>query len=650
MNISELARRLKVPVNELRQKLPAMGFDVGQKAIKVDDRVAGKIIENWRTLNIRYEEQKKQENKEEKAVAAVSEKKASIPAYITVRDLAVKLNLPVNKVLAELMKNGVLASMNEKIDFDTAAIIGSEFGFSVEQETTEEEEQKSVKILEERKKNHKPENLQPRAPVVVVMGHVDHGKTKLLDAVRKTNVVAMEYGGITQHIGAYQIEKNGRQITFIDTPGHEAFTTMRSRGARVADVAILVIAADDGFKPQTEESLKIIKSAKLPMVVAINKIDKPDANPDRIKQQLAERDLTPEEWGGKTIVAPISAKENIGIDGLLDLVLLIADMEKENLQAHPDDLAIGTAIESHIDKGLGPVATVLVQNGSLKIGDGIWANQNYYGRVRGLRNFNQKKIQSAGPSVPAQIIGLKAALTVGDIIQAGEQKKGKIDKYRLQRQATGFVTERQEEETEENQYLNLIIKADTLGSLEAIIASLENLSLAQVKIKIVSRGLGNISNTDVEQAQASSALLLGFHVSGNAEVLNFAMERKVEIKIYNVIYHLLEEVKKRVQALVKQEMVIVEIGRLKVLATFRKEADFIIAGGEVTKGSIKTGCRARVIRDDIKIAEGKIEQLQQNKINVGECRQGMQCGFKFIGKPIIKAGDFLEFFMEEAKA
>lgn len=656
MNISELARKLKIPISELRQKLPAMGFDVGLRAIKVDDRVAQKIIANWKSLKEKYEVEKaKVEIETTPEEEKVSQAKIiKIPPYITVRDLATKLDASITKVLASLMKNGVLASMNERIDFDTAAIISSEFGFEVVAETASaKQEEVFTKVLAERFKGQDKKNLKPRAPVVVVMGHVDHGKTKLLDTIRKTNVVATEAGGITQHIGAYQVERAGRKITFIDTPGHEAFTTMRSRGARVADVAILVVAADDGFKPQTEESLKIIKSAGLPLVVAINKIDKPEANPDLVKKQLAEHNLTPEEWGGQTVVAEISAKANIGLENLLDLVLLVADLNKDGLQANPDATAIGTIIESHVDKGEGPVATVLIQDGTLKVGDGIWVAGNYYGKIRVLKNFLGKNLEAAAPAVPAKVIGLKAALSIGDVFEAGKMSGGKVKKYQLQKQATAFSStfiKGEEEEKENVVFLNLIIKADVLGSLEAIISSLESLNQEEVKIKVISKGLGNITSNDVENALASQAVIFGFHVTTGSEVLKQAAEKKVEIKLYQVIYQLIDEAKKRLQALLKPEVIITELGRLKILAIFRKEKDFEILGGEITKGKVVNNCQAKIFRAGGLIGQGVISQVQQNKVNVTECKQGQECGVKFEGKPVVAVGDILEFYSEEVKA
>ncbi len=509
MNVSELARKLKVNTKELLEILPAVGFDIGKRAIKIDERVANKIIQNWSRLLAEYKDKLEKEEKQEEAVETkVSEvKKIAIPPLIRVKEFALKLNLPLPKVMAELMKNGVLSSMNEQIDFDTAAIIGQDLGFEVIPGKSSAKEDKELdKKLEELIVEKDKSKLKPRPPVVVVMGHVDHGKTKLLDAIRKSNVVAGESGGITQHIGAYQVEKKGRLITFIDTPGHEAFTTMRSRGARVADIAILVIAADDSIQPQTKESIKIINSAKLPMIVAINKIDKPEANPDKVKQDLAAINLAPEEWGGKTICVPISAKAVIGIDDLLEMILLVAETKKEEIVANPNGLAAGTIVESHIDKGEGPVATVLVQNGTLKRGDLIMVGGTFYGKIRAMKDFIGKDLAEAGPSVPAKILGLKAAPSVGDILQVTTEvgRKSKINKYKLTEQATAYskpLVEIKKEDKDKIKYLNIVLKADVLGSLEAIISSLTKSEHPEVSVNIIAKGLGNITESDIDRGK-----------------------------------------------------------------------------------------------------------------------------------------------------
>ena len=483
MNVTELARKLRMHPEELKTRLPELGFDVGMRAIKVDDRIAQKIIQQWPILR-RQIEKKRQMEKEEKIAedvrkVAEAAPPVKIPAVVTVRDFALRLGLPVTRVIQELMKNGILASLNERLDFETASIVAEDLGFRVERE---EEESGVALVVEDRIRAlveaEEKDKLVARPPVIVVMGHVDHGKTKLLDFIRKTNVMAGEAGGITQHIGAYQATKNGRLITFVDTPGHEAFTAMRSRGARIADIAILVVAADDGVQPQTKEAVNIIKAAGIPFAVAINKIDKPDADPERVKRELSEVEVIPEEWGGKVSMIPISAKTGAGIDKLLEIILLIADLEKEKIVANPERRAVGTVIESHVDKGEGPVATVLIQAGTLRAGDDLAVGTSLYGRVRAMKDFRGAIVKSALPGTPVRIIGIKVAPSVGDIVEVPENAK-ELERVRpakaagekmatVERRAAVLETE----ETKAVATVNLVLRADVLGSLEAVITSL----------------------------------------------------------------------------------------------------------------------------------------------------------------------------------
>ena len=504
MNISELARRLRCHPDELREKLPMLGFDVGRRAIKIDDRLVDKIIVKWNEMSklARLKDKYQQEKKiVEEATARVKE--VALPKVITVRDFAAKLSLPLNLVIGELMKNGILASVNERIDYTTASIVSEDLGFNVtaEAETGAAEKAASMSADELKKAlgEEAEKDLQPRPPVVVVMGHVDHGKTMLLDAIRKTHVMKTEAGGITQHIGAYQVEKKGRRITFIDTPGHEAFTVMRSRGARVADIAILVVAADDGVQPQTIEVIKIIEAAKLPIIVALNKMDKPEADPQRVKTQLSEHGLIPEEWGGKTVIVPVSAKGGTGIDGLLDVILLVAEMEKDRIRANPDRHAVGTVIESHIDKGEGPVATVMVQAGTLRRNDILSVGGGIYGRVRAMRDWNNAALETVPPGTPAKILGFKASPQVGDIVEVpavGADLKRVKKGYTAEKQPMS-VKPKEEEQGGNKIYQNVVLKTDVLGSLEAITGTLEKLQTSEVGVAVVSRGLGNITDTDV---------------------------------------------------------------------------------------------------------------------------------------------------------
>jgi len=652
MNVTELARILKIPTQELRDKLPQLGFDIGQKAIKIDNRTANRIIKEWPRLikELKAREQQETEAKEKEIKQVIVKKEIKIPGFITVRNFAQITNIPVNQILAELMKNGVFTSLNERIDYETAAIIGADLGIEVklDQELDQEVEDKGKKIIHLLSKEDQAK-MQHRPPVIVVMGHVDHGKTKLLDSIRKTHVIDTEAGGITQHIGAYQVERQGKTITFIDTPGHEAFTAMRSRGAKIADIAILVVAADDGVKPQTIEAFRIIEAAKLPFIVAINKIDKPEANIEKTKQELTNQlKIVPEDWGGKTICAPISAKLGQGIDDLLDMVLLTADLEANKMKANPDTAAIGTIIESRIDKGEGPVATVLVQNGTLTIGDAICFNKQLCGKVRALKNYLGLNIKYATPGMPAKIIGLKIAPAVGDVLQVGQGEKMKTKQIR--RDLAEPAMQKSEEEKKESSLakkINLIIKSDVLGSGEAIEESLAKIEIPEVKINIIKKGLGNITEGDIAQAEANHAQIIGFNIKLPPAVEELAREINVKIKIYNIIYELINDIKIQVEEQIEPEIKRVDLGKLKVLAIFRTEAKGQIIGGKVTQGKVETDSLIEVMRDQQIIATGKLLKLQAGKQDVNVCQKNQECGIEYQGKPIVKEGDILQIYKKE---
>ena len=657
MNVTELARRLKVPTKELLEILPTVGFDIGRRAIKVDDRQAHRIIDQWPRLLSRYRELTASSKVEPEAVAIAdaAPRQIALPPLTRVKDFAEKLKLPASKVIAVLMKNGVLSSVNEQIDFDTASIVASELGFEVitDTATASDAEESTASKMEQLLASNDTKKLQSRAPVVVIMGHVDHGKTKLLDTIRQTNVVAGESGGITQHIGAYQVVKKNHPITFIDTPGHEAFTTMRSRGARVADIAILVIAADDSIQPQTKESIKIIKSAELPMIVAINKVDKPDANIEKVKQDLAQLDLIPEDWGGKTICVPLSAKTGAGIDELLEMILLVAETEKDTIVANPSRSAAGTIIESHVNPGEGPVATVLIQNGTLKRGDLAEVSGTFYGKIRAMKDFTGRDIDAAPPSMPVKILGLKAAPSVGDILEVTTDagKRQKVKKYQLVQQATDYSrpNEPVSGDRADVKSVNVILKADVLGSLEAIIASLQKFEHPEVAVNIISKGLGNITENDVDHAQSANAVILGFKVKPAPGVETLSKDRKVDMLTYDVIYKLFDEVRRRLEQLLQPEVIRTELGRLKVLAVFRKEDRAAVIGGTVVKGKITMNAKVSISRDEQVLGTGTIVQLQSNKVNVNDVSQGHECGLKVEGKTAIAVGDYLDVYIEATK-
>lgn len=666
MNISELARRLRVPTEELRAKLPELGFDIGLKAIKVPDKDVGKIQRAWQEFKKRQYLQKKMEEQKARAdrkaqVIAGDAPKVKIPPTVSVRDFAASLDLPVAKVMQELMRSGILASLNERIDFETATIIAEDLGFIAELQDEKAGEIAEVavdRLTEVRAEGLASGESVPRAPVIVVMGHVDHGKTSLLDVIRKTHVVEGEAGGITQHIGAYQVVRKDRPLTFIDTPGHEAFTVMRSRGAKVADIAILVVAADDGVQPQTKEAINIIKAAKLPFVVAINKIDKEGANIDLVKTKLAELDLVPEDYGGKTICVPISAKKNINIDGLLDVLLLVADLEKEHIVANPNRSAIGTIIESRVDKGEGAVATILVQAGTLRVQDTIGVNGVNYGRVRAMRAYDGSTLKDAGPSTPVKILGLKAAPSVGDILEvavdpsslaplrAQASRKTGVEEISI----TSTAAKKEEDVQGEKVFLNVLVKADVLGSLEAVIGMLQKINNPHVGVQIVGKGLGNVTDADVLRAEGAKAVVLAFNVKPAGVAAQMARDKGVVLEEYSVIYKLFENVVERLKTLIPSEKVYTELGTGEVLMVFKKTDKGMIIGAKVKKGKFVPGATLRILRGEQVVGEGKIEALQSGKTSVKDVLAGQDCGLSFQGKTKVEVGDTLEAYHEELQA
>jgi translation initiation factor IF-2 len=659
MNVTELARKLRVPSKELLEILPEVGFDIGRRAIKIDNRQAQRIIEQWPRLIAEYRA-KNQPVEDTTAPAEALDPKdriITLPQYIAVKDFAQKLQISLPRVMTELMKNGILSSMNEKIDFDTASIIGQELGYEIvaDESAADEVQAAKGKRLEDVLASQDKTKMISRPPVVVVMGHVDHGKTKLLDTIRETNIIDKESGGITQHMGAYQVEKRGQLITFIDTPGHEAFTTMRSRGARVADVAILVIAADDSIQPQTKESIKIIKSADIPMVVAINKIDKPEANIEKVKQDLGALNLIPEDWGGKTICVPISAKAGTGIEDLLEMILLVAETEQANIVANPTSTAVGTVVESHVDKGEGTVATMLVQNGTLRRGDEVAVGGTYYGKVKAMKDFLGRDVETAPPSMPVKILGLKVAPSVGDILEAvtdGSVNR-KINKYQMKQLAVDYVKPKESHKEGEGgvKTLNLVIKADVLGSLEAIISSLTSIDSSEVAVNIISKGLGTITENDIERADSAKAILIGFHVKIPANIEHAAKEKKIEIKQYDIIYKLIEDIRDILEKMLAPDVIRTDLGKLNVLALFNKEKDATVFGGVVTEGEVSMKDKVEVVRFNQVFGTGEVVQLQSNKVDVNSVVRGQQCGIKVkhSGKFSVEIDDVINVYREQIK-
>ena len=574
-----------------------------------------------------------------------------IPDEIGVGELASRMKKTGAEVVKTLMKNGVMASMSDIIDFDTAAIIAEELGCKVEHEVIVTIEEKLIDTAED-----KPEDLVPRAPVVVVMGHVDHGKTSLLDYIRHAHVAAGEAGGITQPIGAYQVEVQGKTITFLDTPGHEAFTAMRARGAMITDIAILVVAADDGIMPQTVESINHAKAANIPIIVAINKMDKPEANPERIKEQLTKYELVPEEWGGETIICPISAKTGEGIDNLLEMVNLTAEMQE--LKANPNRSAHGAVIEARLDKGRGPVATLLVQNGTLHQGDIIIAG-TAVGRVRAMTNARGEKLTQAGPSVPVEIIGMSEVPGAGDDFHAvaDERMARELVEQRKHDQkmaASGGVKQKvslddlfSQIQQGEIKDLNVIVKADVQGSAEAVKSSLEKLSNEEVRVRVIHCAVGAISESDVMLATTSNAIIVGFNVRPDNNAKDTAARNKVDMRMYRVIYDCIEEIQTAMKGMLAPKFKEVFLGQAEVREVFRITGVGMVAGCYVTNGKMQRGAQMRLLRDNIVIYDGSIASLQRFKDSVKEVAQGYECGITFEKFQDIKQGDVIEAFIME---
>ena len=615
-----------------------------QKLVKKDQR--GKQFGNKR----RQEEQEKMKRLEQQAQIKKAPLKVLIPDEISVGELASRLKKTAAEVIKQLMKLGVLASVSQNIDYDTASLVAMELGAIPEKEV--------VVTIEERlfdEREDSAEELVERAPVVVVMGHVDHGKTSLLDAIRSTSVTAGEAGGITQHIGAYRVTAQDREITFLDTPGHAAFTSMRARGAQVTDIAILVVAADDGIMPQTIEAINHAKAANVPLIVAVNKMDKPTANPDRILQQLTEHELVPEDWGGDTIVCPISAKMGTGIDTLLEMVLLTADMQE--LKANPNRLAKGTVIEAKLDRGRGPVATVLVQNGTLNHGDIVIAGTSV-GRVRAMTDEKGRRMEKAGPSVPVEIVGLAEVPGAGDLFYAVEdermartlaEKRKFEEKERLNASMQKVTLENLFSSIEQGSVkdLNIIVKADVQGSAEAVKASLEKLSNSEVRVRVIHNGVGGINSSDIMLAEASNAIVVGFNVRPEAGVADEAAAAHVDMRLYRIIYDCLEEIEQAMKGMLAPTFKEVILGHAEVRQTFKVSGVGTIAGCYVQDGKMQRNEKVRIVRDSIVVFEGDLSSLKRFKDDAKEVAAGYECGLSFEKFNDVKVGDIIEAYVME---
>ncbi len=674
VRVYEVAQKLNISSKEIMDMLTEYGFEVHSHMSTLEDEEANLVMNYYKevtketnteiaavtTKPAKKKLQKKQgkesdmiENKNNQPDTNEDEIKIiQIPASLTLKELADKLDVTATELIKRLMKKGKLATMNQEIDFDTATELAEEFDV-----LTEVEEEKDLmeeifgEIVDEEK------DLEKRPPVVVVMGHVDHGKTSLLDAIRSTHVTAKEAGGITQHIGASQISLKGEKITFLDTPGHEAFTAMRLRGAQVTDIAILVVAADDGVMPQTIEAINHARAANVQIIVAMNKIDKPGANPDRVKQELADQGLLVEDWGGDIICVPVSALKGEGIDTLLEMVLLVAEMG--DLKANPRRKARGTIIEAQLDKGRGPVATVLVQSGTLQVGDPIVAG-SAYGRVRAMIDDKGRNVKKALPSTPVEILGLSEVPTGGELFYVAKNDK-QARQVAEQIRAQGRVqmigqtpnkvslddlfSQIQEGKMKE---LNIIIKADVQGSVEAVKQSLEKLSNEEVRIRTIHGGVGTITESDVQLASASGAIIIGFNVRPESAVKAIADREEVDIRLYRVIYNAIEDIKLAMKGMLDPEFVEKVVGHAEIRQTFKVSGLGTVGGAYVLDGKIVRNAGVRIVRDGIVVYEGNLTSLKRFKDDAKEVATGYECGVMFEKYNDIKEGDTVEaFIMEE---
>lgn len=702
IKLSDLAQKLGLDVEQLRGKIISLGFEVGPKARVIDNEVADLVSEELSKVEAPAEEseesgdivdiydeliseerereivksQRKMMAGKEKAKTknkptthpVADPKKREVKAgiieiadSITVKEFAEKTGVNVAKVIGELMKNGILANINQLIDFDTAQVISDDLGIKLKRiRTVAGIEELMAGDLTNLLKEDDSSLLQERPPVVVIMGHVDHGKTKLLDTIRETDVVSGESGGITQHIGAYQVRKKDKLITFLDTPGHEAFTAMRARGAKVTDIAILVVAADEGVKPQTIEALNHAKEAGVPIIVAANKIDKPDANMDKLRGELAEHGLQPEEWGGDTVIVPVSALTGQGVDDLLDMILLTTEMQ--NLKANPNREAVGTVIEAHLDHNLGPVASILVNTGTLKIMNNVIVGHTY-GRIKLMRDHNGKDIRTASPSTPVFIAGLSDTPKSGDILQVvatGEEARERaeeialIDKQTHQEHIGGL--NQLISHMKSHKVLKLILKVDVKGSLEAIKQSLGKIKDEEVAIKIIHSGVGTVTESDVMMASASKGLIIAFNTDFDSSNVSRTAEREnVEVKKYNVIYHLLEDVTSYLSGMLEDEVSEVILGRAQIKKIFFTKKKRMIIGARVLSGKLQNKAKLRIVRgqnnegEDIVVGNGVIDSLKKIDESVHEINEGNECGIMYIGDEGLLEGDTLVAYKQESK-
>lgn len=655
VRIYELAKELKITSKELIEKVSDLNLDINshmstlekEEAALIKELLGGTTNNSKDIINVEKEDKDMEEKNENKII--------EIEESIIVKDLAEKLGVTTSEVITKLISLGVMANQNQSVDFDTASIIAEEFGISVKNASSEAEDEEIGFDLDF---EDDPKDLKSRPPIVTVMGHVDHGKTSLLDAIRKTAVTEREAGGITQHIGASTINIDGEKIVFLDTPGHEAFTTMRARGAQVTDIAILVVAADDGVMPQTVEAINHAKAANVPIIVAINKIDKPTANPDKIKQELVEYGLVPEDWGGDTICVPVSARNREGIDDLLEMILLVSKMQE--LKANPNRSAVGIIVEAELDKGRGPVATVLVQKGTLKVGD-IVVSGTAHGRIRAMFNDKGKKVKKATPSIPVMILGLSEVPEAGEHLYVVENekkarnytqaRKEKIREEQLKASQKVSLDDLFEKiQLGEVKELNVIIKADVKGSMEAVKQSLSKLETDEVRVNVIHSGVGGITESDVMLASASNAIIIGFNVRPTLTAIDMSKRESVDIRTYRVIYDAIEDIESAMKGLLDPTIEEEVIGRAEIRATFKVPNVGMVAGIYVLHGKVTRNSKVRLLREDVVVYEGDISSLKRFKDDVKEIQSGYEGGLSLENFNDIKEGDIIEaYILKEVK-
>ena len=631
--VYQIAEKIGISNKDILAKIKELGIEVENEKSELEEDEVELLMDL-------LEEEKTNENE------------IQVDGNLTVQKLAEVLDKPATEIIMKLMKMGTMASLNQEVNFEIACHLASEYGFTLVVGGNDEEAEIEIEALMEMQEDRE-EDLKPRPPVVTVMGHVDHGKTSLLDAIRSTRVTNSEAGGITQHIGASEVEINGQKIVFLDTPGHEAFTAMRARGAQVTDIAILVVAADDGIMPQTIEAINHAKAAEVPLIVAINKIDKPSANPDKVKQELSEQGLLVEDWGGDVIAVPVSARQKTGIDTLLEMILLVAEVEE--LKANPDKRAVGTVVEAELDKGRGPVATVLVQGGTLKVGDPIVCGVAS-GKVRAMINSKGKRVKTAGPSTAVEILGLSEVPQGGDqfvavpsdkIARSIAEKRQQIAREEMLKSNQRMSLDQFFDQMNEGQVkeLNIVIKADVQGSVQAVKQSLEKLSNEEVAVRVIHGGVGAITESDIMLAAASNAIIIGFNVRPVPSAESLAEKESVDVRSYTIIYKAIEDIQAAMTGMLDPEYRDEDTGKAEIREVYKISGVGTVSGCYVTSGKIYRNCKVRIVRDGIIIHEGELQALKRFKDDVKEVNNGYECGMSFVNYNDIKVGDIVEAYV-----